>query len=131
MAIGTLSVVLGANSPIQDNTQRFQIFTGKLAVSAFADVYPVGGLELKNVLKAGLPVTTNSDPVVVRVQSASGSGYVYDYIKSTGKLMILQVPPTGSLTTAAPLQENPSGANSLSGPFEDVIEFEVKYLRNA
>jgi hypothetical protein len=63
--------------------------------------------------------------------SGIGSGYVYQYIPSTGRLMVLQVPPTGSLTTAAPLQQLPSSANSMSGVFNDVILFEARYLRSS
>jgi len=128
MALGTLAVAVGFT---QTNDQRTQTFYGTLTVSAFADIYPAGGMALDSVLLAALLPTSNQAPIRVLVWSASGSGYIYQRISSTGKLMILQVPPYGSLTTAAPLQQLPSDANSLSGVFLDTIQFEATYLRNA
>jgi hypothetical protein len=133
MPIGTLSVV--ASSVLQTNDQRIQKFYGQLKISAFADTYPVGGLVLDSVLAAALMPTTNQPPIRVMVYSCSGpaqgDGYIYQRICATGKLMILQVPPSGSLTTAAPLQEVPSNNTSLSGPFNDTINFVAEYVRNA
>lgn len=129
MALGTLSVTAG--SVVQTNDQRCQTFYGTLTVSAFADIYPAGGMALDSVLQAALLPTSNQAPLRVLIYSAKGSGYIYQRIASSGKLMILQVPPNGSLTTAAPLQELPSAANSLSGVFNDTIRFEATYLRNA
>jgi hypothetical protein len=129
MALATLSVV--PSSVIQTNDQRIQTFIGQLSVSAFGDTYPVGGIPLKSVLQAALLPSTNSAPLEIRVWSSIGSGYIYQYIDSTGNLMVLQVPPNGSLTTAAPLQQLNTAANSLSGVFSDVIKFRASYLRNA
>lgn len=129
MALATLSVT--ASSVIQTNNQRIQKFYGELTISARTDTYPVGGLVLDSVLQAALLPNTNQPPVRVTIQSASGSGYIYQRIKSTGKMMILQVPPNGSLTTAAPLQEIPSSSTSLTGVFADTIQFVAEYLRNA
>lgn len=128
MAVGTVTVT---GPIVQTNDQRIQKFYGQLSISAFSDVYPVGGIPLKAVLAAALLPTTSSDPVRVVIYSAAGSGYIYQYIKSTGKMMILQVPQSASLTTAAPLIQLDSVANALSGPFEDTILFEADYLRNA
>jgi len=127
MAQATLSVAGGA---VQTNDQRIQRFYGTLTLSARTDTYPAGGLTLDSVLSAALPVTSNSAMVSFRATGA-GAGYIYQRIPSTGKLMVLQVPPSGSLTTAAPLQELSSAANSLSGVFADTISFVAEYLRNA
>lgn len=128
MAVGTLSVKAGF---LQTNDQRIQKFYGQLLVSAFADTYPVGGLVLDSVLAAGLLPNSNQAPIRVSIFSSGGLGYIYQRIAATGKMMILQVPATASLTTAAPLKELDSVANALSGPFEDTITFEAHYLRNA
>ena len=127
MAVATLSVAAGF---VQTNDQRTVKYVGNLTLSAFGDTYPVGGIPLKSVLAAALMPTTNSNPLYVQVTGAQ-AGYIYQYIPSTGNLMVLQVPPSGSLTTAAPLQQLGSNANSLSGVFQDVLQFEVCYLRNA
>jgi len=129
MPVATLAVVAGTDST--DNTQKFVTCRGRLQLSAFGDTYPVGGLELRSVLAAKFLPPSNQGPRQVKTWSAFGSGYIYNYIPSTGKLMVLQVPVNGSLTTAAPLTQLGSGANSLSGVFEDQIEFEAQYLRNA
>ena len=127
MASATLSVKAGFT---QTNDQRTQKYYGQLTVSAVGDVYPAGGFALDSVLTAALAPNTNTAAIFVRV-SGAGGGFIYQRIPSTGKLMVLQIPPNGSLTTAAPLQELPSNSTSLSGVFNDTIQFEAVYLRNA
>jgi len=127
MAIATLSVKAGFT---QSNDQRTQTFWGQLQVSAPTDTYPVGGFLLDSVLVAALLPTSNTGLIGFQCAGA-GAGYIYQRIPSTGKLMVLQIPPNGSLTTAAPLQQLPSSANSLSGVWADTIGFEAVYLRNA
>jgi hypothetical protein len=124
-------VVTVAAGFIQDNTARFQIFVGNLTMTN--GVYPAetGGIPLDAVLAAALIPTSNSGPKAVKLESTLGTGYIYQYIPSTGKLQILEVPPSGSLTTAAPLQELGSNANSLSEVAKDVIQFFAYYLRNS
>lgn len=124
--IGTLAVV--SSSIRRGNAQQFVIYNGVLRASSATDTYPAGGFELKSVLNAALIANGTLD--YVAAWSTSGSGYVYQYIPSTGKLMVLQVPPTGSLTTAAPLQQLSSADNSMSGVAADRIFFEAGYLRN-
>lgn len=126
MALGTIAVVAGSFK--QDNSQIYQKFDGQLAVSARLDTYPVGGFPLRDVLAAALMPTGTIR--MVRVWSAAGSGYIYDYIIATGRLMVLQVPPSGSLSTAAPLQQIDDSAGDLSAIFADTIRFEVWYTRN-
>lgn|ERR1700720_623546 len=118
---------------VQDNLQRSQMFTGQLTIGPANATYPAGGIPIYQALLAALFPTTN-DPVphYVELHSTRGTGYIYTYIKSTGCMMILQVPPSGSLTTAAPLQELPSSANSLSEIATlDVIAFKIMWRRNA
>lgn len=112
----------------QDNTQTYQWFDGLLSLSAFGDTYPVGGIPIIAALRAACMPTGPLKSLMV--WSAAGSGYIYDFIDATGTIMVLQVPPTGSLTSAAPLQQLGSNANSLSGVFEDTIRFRAQYVRN-
>ena len=127
MALATFSVAPGFK---QTNDQRVARYYFTLALSAPGDTYPVGGIPLKSVLAAALQPTTNSAPLYVQI-TGGAAGYIYQYIPSTGNLMILQVPPNGSLTTAAPLQQLGSNTNSLSGVFADTITGVAEYLRNA
>lgn len=125
MGLATLSVKPGF---IQSNDQRTQSFWGTLLVSAPTDIYPAGGFVLDSVLLAALLPNSNTGLIGFQAQGA-GSGYIYQRIPSTGRLMVLQVPFNGSLTTAAPLIQYPSSA--VSGIWADVIGFEAVYLRNA
>jgi hypothetical protein len=112
------------------NDQRFQRYVGTLTIGPAGGTYSPGGLPLDSVLQAFLLPQTNLPPLRVTVTSDTGSGYIYQRIAATGKLMILQVPLSGSLTTAAPLSEVLAG-NTLSQVNNDVISFEAVYLRNA
>lgn len=113
-----------------DNTQkRIQIY-GQINVTPANGIYPAGGIPFDSVLLAQPGVTTNSGIKFTIIQSATGSGYIYQRIPSTGAMMILQVPVNGSLTTAAPLNQIPSSTN-MQGIVNDVIEFHATVLRNA
>ncbi len=113
-----------------DNTQKRIHIYGQIVVSPANGTYPVGGIPFDSVLLAQSGATTNSGVKYTQIQSDSGSGYIYQRIPSTGRMMILQVPPNGSLTTAAPLQEIPSGTN-MQGVCNDTIVFHATILRNA
>ena len=125
MSVATLSVNAGY---LADNTQKKIIISGTLTVAG--TVYPVGGIVLDSVILALPEATTNSGVRRCVLTSRSGSGYIYQRIPANKTMMILQVPPNGSLTTAAPLQEIPSSTN-LQGVVNDQIEFEAELLRNA
>lgn len=109
------------------NDQRFEEYIGTLTVGP--GTYSPGGLALDAVLQAALLPKTNSKPLLCILTSRTGSGYIYQRIASTGNMMILQVPLTGSLTTAAPLVELLAGSQ-LSQVQNDIIEFQVIYERN-
>jgi hypothetical protein len=115
---------------LQDNTQRIQRFIGTLTIGTASATYPAGGIPIQAVLAAALSPASSSGPVTLALISTLGSGYIYTYIPSTGKVQILQTPASGSLTTAAPLSQLGSGANSLSGVAADVIAFDVCYEKN-
>ena len=126
MALCTLTIT----NVQYDNTQKRQHIYGQINVTPANGSYPVGGIAFDSVLLALPGVTTNSGVKFTQIQSGAGSGYIYQRIPSTGKMMILQVPPSGSLTTAAPLQEIPSNTN-MQGVVNDVIEFHATVFRNA
>ena len=127
MALCTLSV----SRYEWDNTQKRIMLYGTLVISPSNGTYPVGGIPLDSVLLAIPEVTCNNGKVkFFQAQSAAGSGYIYQRIDATGTLMVLQVPPNGSLTTAAPLQQIPSSLN-MQGVCNDTINFQCSFLRNA
>lgn len=113
-----------------DNTQTRQHIYGQINVTPPTGAYPANGIPFDSVLLAVPGVNTNSGVKYTTIQSAAGSGYIYQRIPATGNMMILQVPPSGSLTTAAPLQQIPSGTD-MHGIVNDVIEFHAEVLRNA
>lgn len=126
MALCTLTI-----SSVQfDNTQKRQEIYGQINVTPANGTYPAGGITFDSVLLAVPGVTTNSGVKYTQIQSAAGSGYIYQRIPATGKMMILQLPPNGSLTTAAPMQEIPSSTN-MQGVVNDTIEFKATVFRNA
>ena len=109
------------------NDQKFERFIGTLTVGA--GTYVPGGLALDSVLLSTLLPKSNSAPIACLLWSTKGSGYIYQRIRSTGNMMVLQVPLTGSLTTAAPLVELLAGS-TLSAVQADEIQFDVTYERN-
>lgn len=113
-----------------DNTQTRQHIFGQINVTPANGTYPVGGIPFDTILLAVPGVTTNSGVRFTVIQSATGTGYIYQRIPATGNMMILQVPPSGSLTTAAPLQQIPSSTD-MHGVVNDVIEFHATVLRNS
>lgn len=126
MALATLSIIQGTQE--YDNTQKRITMYCRLQVTG--TIYPAGGIPLDSVLLSDPGVTTNSGVKWTDIRSGLGSGYIYQRIPSTQTMMILQVPPNGSLTTAAPLQQIPSSLN-LQGIVNDVIECRTTFLRNA
>lgn len=128
--MAVLPVVTIANVKVQDNWQHTVRYRCTMTVNNAT--YPVGGIPIVAALNAALmPTTNNRRPVAVIAVSLLGSGYIYDYIRSTGCLMVLQPPPAASLGTAGPLQQLTSAANSLSGVAADQIQLLVEYDRNA
>lgn len=120
-------VVTVAPGPVQDNWQHTQRFRFTITISD--GIYPVGGIPIDAVLAKALNPTSNVGPRAIQAQSIKGSGFVYDYIRATGKLMVLVCPPAGSLTSQAPLQElNSDAFHKVS---LDQIQLTVEYNRNA
>jgi hypothetical protein len=127
MALATLSVVSGYQL---DNTQKRIHLYCQLQLSSPSATYPVGGIPLDSVLLALPEITTNSGVKWTDIRSDTGTGYVYVRIPSTGTMMILQLPPNGSLTTGGTLQQIPSNLN-MQGIYNDVIACHATFIRNA
>lgn len=125
MAQALLTVQLGNANP--DNTQRREIWRGTILVGS--GTYSPGGLALDSALGAACLPKSNLPPERVLLMSKKGSGYIYQRIAATGNMMILQVPLTGSLATAAPLVELLAGS-TLSAVQADQIDFVAEYTRN-
>jgi len=122
MAI-TLSNVFSSND------QKIEHISGNLAFAAGS--YTTGGVQLLTVLQALADYFTQSAPVRIDIQSAKGSGYTYDYIASSGKVMILQVPAAnGSIATAPGPQVELPAAALPAGVTADVIQFHAFLKRN-
>lgn len=127
MALGTVTVAAGYQL---DNTQKRIHLYCRLQFSSPTDTYPAGGIPLDSVLLALPEITTNSGVKFTSILSGGGTGYIYQRIPATGRMMILQVPPNGSLTTAAPLQQIGSSTN-MQGVYNDTIDCHASFIRNA
>jgi len=122
-----LSFSITAANYMASNDQKTTTLSGRMTIVGTGN-YPVGGIPLDSVILA-LPEATG---VIARVLLTSdvGSGYIWQRQPLTGKAMGLQVPPTGSLTTAAPLQQLPSTIDNVTLQNE-VINFVAVVKRNA
>jgi len=109
------------------NDQRTETISGRMLITGSGN-YPAGGLTLDSVI-AAIPEATGSIMRVL-VTSDVGSGYIWQRIPATGKLMGLQVPPSGSLTTAAPLQQIPSSVDQVTLGNE-ILNFVATIKRNS
>lgn len=105
-----------------DNTQRMTIVYGTIAIGASPLTYATGGVVLSF---SGLePIKSTQNPVIVYIESVSGSGYTYEWNKATGKVQIF----TGA-AAQSPQTELTAGAvpAAVSG---DTIAFEAHFLKN-
>ena len=109
------------------NDQRTETISGQMKITG-TGVYPVGGIPIDSVIRA-LPEATGSIMRII-VQSDVGSGYIWQRQPATGNLMGLQVPPSGSLTTAAPLQQLPSTLDN-NTLVNEVLNFVATIKRNS
>lgn len=109
------------------NDQRTETISGRMLITGTGN-YPAGGLDLDSVIKA-IPECTGTIMRVL-VTSDVGSGYIWQRISATGKLMGLQVPPSTSLTTASPLQQLPSTVSNTTLQNE-ALNFVATIKRNS
>lgn len=126
MAISATLTVFNAPNGI-DGTQNRRILHGLLAFAAgtyaaggvlpsYAPLYDVSG---ESVLVDSLTVA----PARMILTSLSGSGYLYFYNNSTGKVQIFE-----SSAAAGPLAELPNGALP-AGVLGDTIGFVAEWIR--
>lgn len=112
-----------------DNDQKLAHVYGTIAISASPATYATGGLA---VSFSGLtpPVPNVSNPASalisqsVAIWSNGGSGYVYGYNASTGKLQIF----TGAAAQSA-LTELTDGGAIPAGVSGDAIVFNAAFVR--
>ena len=106
-----------------DNTQRHLVVYGTVAIGASPLTYATGGVAMSFTGLEPLK-TSNLTPLWCDVRSVSGSGYVYIYNASSGKLQIF----TGA-AAQSPLTELSAGAvpAAVSG---DTINFKAEFLKN-
>jgi hypothetical protein len=109
------------------NDQRTETISGQMKITGTGQ-YPAGGFALDSVILA-IPECTGTIMRVI-VQSDVASGYIWQRVPSTGKLEGLQVPPTGSLTTASPLQQLPSTVDNITLQNE-TLNFVATIKRNS
>ena len=111
---------------VATNDQKTVSILGQMKITGTGN-YPVGGIPIDGAI-LGLPEATGA---IIRIDcwSDAASGYMWTRIPSTGKLMGLQVPPSGSLTTAAPLQQLPSTVDN-NTLVNELISFEATINRN-
>src|ERR1051326_5752719 len=91
MATATATITVNAYPNGVDNTQRHQVIFGTVAIQAAAATYAHLGLAIswaQEPIKALLPASGVAAPVWAEFKSKTGSGYVYIYNETTGKLMI-------------------------------------------
>ena len=122
MAVATATPTINAFPNGVDNTQRFTRIYGTIAISASPATYATGGLALSF---SGLePIKSTQSPVIVYIESVKGSGFIYGWNQSTGKLQIFTGAAAQSALTELSAAAIPAGVSG------DTIFFEALFLRN-
>lgn len=130
MATATATMTLYPYPKGVDNTQRRKVLMGTCAVQASPAAYATGGLPITwsqlapSASADGLSEPTTT-PLVADFYSISGSGFVYAYNKSTGKLQIF----TGAAAQSA-LTELTNASAIPAGVSGDTIEVYAEFIRN-
>lgn len=130
MATATATLTLNPFPNGKDQTLRRTIYSGTLAIQSSPATYATGGLaitwsQLTNA--AGEMFTAEeTTPIVADFWSAGGSGYIYAYNQSTGKVQIF----TGAAAQSA-LTELTNSAAIPSGVSGDTIYVWAEFLRAA
>lgn len=90
MATATVIYTINPSLPLGEMMQHTVRFYGTATFSAAGDTYATGGLAAKTgsaFKNIGAPYSDRT-PVFVKVWSASGSGFLYEYVVSSGFLKI-------------------------------------------
>lgn len=132
MAAATVTLTAYNENYGTDLTAKRFIMRGTAAISASPATYATGGLavtytEIKSADgNAVLVPGQNTTPDSFSAYSVSGSGYIYSWNKSTGKLMILV---QGAAATD-PLAEIGNGTAIAAAISGDTIEFTASWVRD-
>lgn len=106
----------------RDNTQRRSFSYGTLAISASPATYATGGL----VFSFANPVfdVATQTPIDVNIKSVSGSGYVYQWNKSTNKVQVFS-----GAAAQSPLTELTNSESVPAAVSGDTIVYEAVFLK--
>lgn len=104
----------------KDNTQRRTMTYGSVAISASPATYAAGGL----AFSFASPVfdVSSQAPIDLEIKSISGSGYVYQWVKSTGKVKVF----TGA-AAQSPLTEVTDASAIPAGVSGDVLSYKATF----
>jgi len=108
----------------RDNTMNQAVIYGTIAITASPATYATGGLAITWPQKDNRYSNNSGNPWWAEIVSISGSGYQYNYIRSTNKLQIL----TGA-AAQSPLAELTNAASIPAAVSGDTIEFRAEFRR--
>jgi hypothetical protein len=114
------AVVATSNTNQIDATRTHFILEGTLTLTG---TYVSGGFAVQALL-AALVQQTSGKPSTIDIYSATGSGFVYNYVESTGKVVILV---QGAAATD-PLAELAAGALP-AGVTADTLRFVSRWSK--
>lgn len=107
----------------KDTTQRRFHTYGIVAITASPSTYAAGGL----VFSFAAPVfdVSSQTPIDLELKSVTGSGYIYQWVKSTNKIKVL----TGA-AAQSPLTEATDGESIPAGVSGDTISYHAQFLKS-
>ena len=125
MATATIKFVPNIRVNLGDSSQDAVSFYGTITFSAAADTYATGGLlPLAGFAPKNLGPYGDRPPLDVIMYSVAGTGWVYQWNFSTGKLQIFSGGASGAATTAQVELTNGTALNATTPQvFTDVVNF--------
>lgn len=127
MANATVAYTINNSVPLGNKNQKSIEYHGTLAFSAAGGNYTAGGLPATaNKALANLGPYSNRTPISWYAWSTVGSGFQYEYLPATGKLMILA---GGGNGVAAPIEVTDTTQLNATTPqiATDVVNFKVEF----
>lgn len=106
----------------QDTTMRRKSTYGAAAISASPATYAAGGL----VFSFAAPVfdVSSQTPIDLEIKSISGSGYIYQWVKSSGKVKVFS-----GAAAQSPLTELTDAEAIPAGVSGDVLAYHAQFLK--
>lgn len=122
MATATIVGTENAFPAGKDSTQRRFHTYGAAAITASPATYAAGGL----VFSFSAPVfdVSSQSPIALDIVSVSGSGYVYQWVKSSGKVKVFS-----GAAAQSPLTELTDGEAIPAGVSGDVLVYHAQFLK--